>query len=159
MIAVPLPKAPVFRELLRFVVIVAVAGAVGLGLGIGLNQVFGIAKPSRGDAGAATPPTAEVASGSATAPTRSAALGLDLGRGLTLRVDSASFVAAKTTAGRKLKRSRITVQATVTNGGTSTVTPPVLRLAMAAGVLICERPASPVHCRGRWLRARWRMVD
>lgn len=50
---VPSKKAPVLRELLKFVVIVAVAGAVGLGLGIGLNQVFGIAKPSQGSAGAA----------------------------------------------------------------------------------------------------------
>ncbi len=136
MIAVPLPKAPVLRELLKFVVVVPVAGAVGLGLGIGLNQVFGITKPSRGGAVAATPPTAEVAPGSTTAPSRSAAA-LDLGRGLTLRVDSASFVAASKAAGRALNRSRITVKAAVINGGQTAVTPPVLRLTLqAAGITL-----------------------
>jgi hypothetical protein len=159
MTRVPLTRPTlILRELGIVAAIVVVAAIVGYGLGIVLNDQFGVKKgpatPRRApaaQAGSSTTAkvpgatTSSTAASTATTPAASssttpgASVGdparttLDLGQKETLSVTGASLLAATKPAGTAVNAARVTVQATVRNAGTATVTPPVDRLFIRYG--------------------------
>jgi hypothetical protein len=166
---VPLAPAYLARELLKLIAVVVASAVAGLLLGIGLNHAFGTTKPSgdsprraavttssgttrpaaaRAPAATSTPTPAARTTGTtdttaAAAPAVPVRTTLDLGGGVSLRVTSASFLAATTPGGRAAKRARLTVRASMTNSGTAVVTAPVDRLVLrAADAVVRPVPAA-----------------
>jgi hypothetical protein len=147
-VPIALPRR-LIRELLTVVAVVVVSAVVGYFLGIALNHAFGTPKPPEGSARRSVPSQAATATpaGSATTTT-AAAVGtvpgrttLDLGDSVTLRITSATFVAATTPAGKVAKRGRLAVVVSVKNAGTTQATVPLAQLVVrAAGAAVRPDP-------------------
>lgn len=150
------------RELVTLVVVVAAAALVGFGLGVILNHAFGTPKPSSAARRAAavrtttpavapttSPTTASTGAATSTPATTSGTTAasttstttpsgagtatpvrttIDMGQQLTFSVTRSTLVTG-TTPGA----ARLTVEATVENTGTATVTPPIDHLFIRYG--------------------------
>lgn len=140
----PSPRG-VLQGLTKLIVIVAVAVALGLAIGLLLSKLSGN-ETSDASAPAVVPTTTTSAATSdtdedtattTTSPATTApANALDLGDGLTLTADSASFTPATTPNGKARKRGRLTVKVTLENTGTADVTPDVKRLVVREGGVV-----------------------
>ena len=144
---VRLTPAEILKSLLKFIVVAGGAAAVGVGLGLGFSRLSGSedggdsAVPAAPPANLSTPSTG---TGPGAEPAKSATTdSLALKNGLSLQVDSASFLPATTPKGRASKQARLTVRATLSNSGTKPATAPLGPVFLReGGVLVRADPGA-----------------